>query len=356
MASKADSHSNVMCLLVSPDEICTSLSSPTSRLLQCRVCGSKRIKDRGWVEFYFDYSWPIYDCYDCGCRFTRHDGCTYDLLYSEKSSCYSRYTSQAEGCKTLFDQGNKAGLRADLSQSSKYRFIIDEIDREPTDACILEIGSSRGHLTSYFILVGRRITGVDVSPNAVAAATAAFGDHFVRAGDPSIDARAPYDVIFHVGTIGCVADPVGMTRRWLGMLKSGGRLLFNAPNRDGCCLRDQLWFESAPPPDVVTLFPGGFWREQFGNVALVSETIESCTDEQNLLIALRKLARRKWRKPLPMLLKESERRSAPAPQFMDVLWQNFERVVRKVAPWTGLLGLAPLHPSEFGLFVQMVKK
>jgi hypothetical protein len=140
------------------------------------------------------------------------------------------------------------------------------------------------------------------------------------------------------------------------MLKPGGRLLFNAPNRDGCCLRDQLWFESAPPPDVVTLFPAGFWLKQFGNVALVFEEIESRTQEQNFLIALRKLARRKWRKPLPMLLKESERWSTPAPQFTDALWQNLERVVRKVAPWTGLLGLAPLHPSEFGLFVQLVKK
>src|SRR5437660_518436 len=80
--------------------------------------------------------------------------------------------------------------------------------------------------------------------------------------DRAMDAMAPYDVVYHVGTIGCVADPLGMTKRLLGLLKPGGRLLFNVPNRDGCYLRGQLWIDAAPPPDVVTLFPSGFWRRQ----------------------------------------------------------------------------------------------
>jgi SAM-dependent methyltransferase len=334
----------------------SAVSSTKNGHTLCRICGSEKIIERGTVEFYIGYAWPIYDCDDCGCRFTRHESSTYDLLYSERSSCYSRYIAQSEACKMLFDRGDLTGLKAELSQASKYRFIIEQVDRESTDARILEIGSSRGHLTSYLILAGRNVTGVDTSQKAVVEASAAFGDHFIRAGDSRVDARAPYDVIFHVGTIGCIADPIGMTKKWLDLLKTGGRLLFNAPNRDGCSAREQMWFESAPPPDLVTLFPPGFWRDRFGDVALVSEDIEFCSPEQNLLIALRRLARRKWRKPVPMPLKESERWSTPAPRFSDALWRNLERVARKVAPWSGLLGLAPLHPSEFGLFVQMVKK
>ena len=311
---------------------------------------------RGDVEFYLGYAWPIYDCDECGCRFTPHDGSAYELLYSEQSSCYSRYIVHAQSCKKLFDHGDRAGLRAELSQASKYRFIIEQMDREPPEARMLEIGCSRGHLTSIFILDGRMITGVDVSQKAVAAAGGAFGEHFVLAGDPSIDARSPYDVIFHVGTIGCVADPIGMTKELLDLLKPGGRLLFNAPNRDGCALRDQLWFESAPPPDVVTLFAPGFWRDYFGDAAQVDEAVECGAREQNLLILLRRLARRKWRKPVPMSLKESEQPSTPAPTFGDALWRNLERVVRKVAPWTGVLRFAPSYPTEFGLFVQMTKR
>src|SRR5439155_19989129 len=142
----------------------------------------------------------------------------------------------AETCKTLFDRGDLAGLRAELSQGSKYRFIIEQIDREPADARILEIGSSRGHLTSYFILAGRKITGLDISQQAVAAASAAFGAHFLEVGEPRVNVQAPYDVIFHVGTIGCVADPLGMTMQFLDLLRPGGRLLFNAPNRNGFSL------------------------------------------------------------------------------------------------------------------------
>jgi SAM-dependent methyltransferase len=323
---------------------------------RCRICGSDKITKRGEVEFYFGYARPVYDCNDCGCRFTRHDTSTYDLLYSEEGSCYSRYAEQAKTCKTLFDRGDLGGLRAALSVGSKYRFIIDEIDRAPAGARILEIGSSRGHLTSYFILAGRDIIGVDISRKAVAAAKVDFGDHFMQADDHSIAARAPYDVIFHVGTVGCLADPVGMTGQWLGMLKSGGRLLFNAPNRDGRTSSSQLWFDSAPPPDVVTLFPPGFWRSYFGDAALVSEYIEFCSPEQNMLIALRKLASRKWRKPMPLDLKDSERCFALAPKLGDALWRNLERAVRKSAQWTRLNRVAPLHPSEYGLFVQMVRK
>jgi SAM-dependent methyltransferase len=338
------------------DKTCRQSRAADDFHSSCRICGSDRTIKLGIVEFYVDYVYSIYQCHECGCRFAPYDISAYDLLYREQKSRYSGYTGQADRCKALFDLGDRKWLRAELlAQGPKYRFVICEIDGEPADARILEIGSSRGHLTSYFILVGRTITGVDVSPTAIAAARAAFGNHFVKAGDPCIIAGAPYDVIFHVGTIGCVGDPVGMTRQLLSLLKPGGRLLFNAPNREACSLRDQLWFESAPPPDLVTLFPPGFWREWFSDAACVSEHVEFCCADQNLLIALRKSARRKWRQPIPISIKESERSSAPARRITDVLWGNFERVVRKLAP--GIVStLAPLHPSEFGLMVRMVKK
>ena len=140
----------------------------------------------------------------------------------------------------------------------------------------------------YFILGGCEIIGAGVSQTAVAAARKAFGDHFVMADDPLINAQAPYDIVFHLGTIGCVADPIGMTTRLLNLLKPGGRLLFNAPNRDGLTLRDQLWFESAPPPDIVALFPRGFWRKRFAATALTDETVRFNPPQKNLSILLRR--------------------------------------------------------------------
>src|SRR5262249_38837873 len=151
---------------------------------------------------------------------------------------------------------------------------IDKIEQGPRNAKLLEIGCSRGYLTSYFILAGYSITGVDVSPTAIQSAKDVFGDHFVLSGDASIAQNAPYDVIYHVGTIGCVSDPVAMTNGLTRLLKPGGKLLFNSPNVQGCWLDGQLWVDSAPPPDVVSLFSPGFWTKHFGDVADVRETIE----------------------------------------------------------------------------------
>src|SRR6476619_7428885 len=101
------------------DEMSVSMCAAAKRcLLRCRICGSEAITKRGEVEFYFGYAWPIYDCEDCGCRFTLHDSSAYDLLYSEQSSCYSRYIGQARICQTLFDRRDVAGLRAALSEVS----------------------------------------------------------------------------------------------------------------------------------------------------------------------------------------------------------------------------------------------
>lgn len=322
-------------------------------LSRCRVCGSAAITDRGSVEFHFGYDWPIYDCNVCGCRFTLHDSSAYELLYAEAGSCYNRYIGLAEATQAAFDRDDLPGLRAALAKASKYTRVIDQLAAMPRSARLLEIGCSRGHLTSYFILDKRPVTGVDVSPTAVAAAKAAFGDHFLIAGDPRAAAGAPYDVIYHVGTIGCVADPIGMTHDLLEILPRGGRLFFNAPNRDSCAMRDQLWFDSAPPPDVVTLYRPGFWQEQFSSVAEVLETIEYEGPTQNLLIGMQTWMRR-WKAPSPIALNQSKQMSAPPLARSDRIWRNVERAARRLSPWIG--PFAPRCPAEFGLWVSMIKR
>lgn len=324
---------------------------------RCRICGSEIIVKRGQIEFYFGYAWPVYDCDDCGCRFTHHDGSTYDLLYSEKRSSYNAYYADlGRVCKSLFDRGDIEGLRAKLSNNSKYQFIIEWVDRAPVDARILEIGCSLGHLASYFILTGRNIVGMDLSPKAIATATAAFGDHFVQSEDPSIKVNAPYDVVFHVGTIGCVSDPLGMTGKFLDLLKSGGSLLFNAPNRDARTTEDQLWFKSAPPPDVVTLFTPGFWHDHFGGDAVVSEEVEFRELRESFSIALRRRFGRKWQKPMAVSLTESGGPCQPPPSPANAYWRILELGACKTALWTGQLHRARPHPSEYGLFVRMIKR
>ena len=323
------------------------LEQSQSNDTRCRICGKAAARKVGEVEYFIGYRFAVYDCAACGCRFTPHDAGAYEAMYAEENSCYRRYAVNAQRCQAAFARGDLAGLAAALSFSSRYRFIIEAAERVSPGARFLEIGCSRGHLTSYLLLAGRDVTGVDVSPSALAAARAAFGDHFLAAGDPRIAAQAPYDVIYHVGTIGCLADPVGMTRDLLRLLKPGGRLLFNAPNRDSLLWPGQLWIDSAPPPDLVTLFPPGFWRDVLGGTARVRERIEYYPAGQSIQLALQRLLRR-WQAPQPMPLGGKDRSDRP-PAFADRL----ERWAARVAAAAKFDRLLPPRPTEFGLFVEI---
>jgi SAM-dependent methyltransferase len=265
-----------------------------------------------------------------------------------------------EECKRRFDAGDIEGLRDELCANSKYRWIIQAIERHGKSGRILEVGCSRGYLTSYFILAGYKVLGADVSAEAVNAARAAFGSFFETSNSALIQERAPYDVIYHVGTVGCVADPVGITNQLMDMLAPGGRLLFNAPNVQACLSKAQLWIDASPPPDVVTLFGPGFWSDRFSGRARVLEEIEMSSPERSFAVGLRKLLGRRWRKPIPIPLEQSSNDFKTSRvedgHFSNRAWNTFERGMVGIARRTGAMKLMRPQPAPFGLFVTMTKK
>jgi SAM-dependent methyltransferase len=327
--------------------------------MKCRICGSERANELGRVEYYSGFDWPIFECTECGCRFTPHEENVYERLHVNSNSRYGEYWEASKRCKAAFDRRDSGALRDELSRVSKYRFVIDRVSELTTPVQLLEIGCSRGYLTSYFILTGLSILGTDVSQSALDGARTAFGNHFALADSPEIASRAPYDVVYHTGMIGCVADPLGLTRKLLDMLKPGGILLFNAPNVESCCLPGQLWIDFAPPPDVVTVFRPGFWRRYFSEAGEVREDIEVCDENRSTTGALRWVCRRAWRKPEPKPLDGRESTKATEPPPFNYPWGRrwhlFERSVVKVAIATKIACLVPRQPSEFGMFVTIRK-
>lgn len=323
----------------------------------CRVCSSGSVSAAGEVEYFSGFSWGVYDCGACGSRFTRHDGTVHDRFHESGAlSYYLEYGALAAEAKGRFDQGDREGLQALLSSNSKYRFVMNALRGLTPPARLLEIGTSRGYLTASFVLNGHDALGVDVSPAAVEGARTAFGDHFALSGDPRIRDGVPYDAIFHVGLIGCVEDPAGLTRELLEMLKPGGRLLFNAPNRKSCSLRKQLWLDSAPPPDLVTLFAPGYWASQFADLAETSEEIEVWPIDKSLAIGLRERFGPAWRKPVPRTLGPSTREFATESKSTERMWRLFERAVVKAGRMSGLSRFVHRRPFDFGIFVTMVKR
>jgi SAM-dependent methyltransferase len=328
--------------------------------MQCRVCAANNANEIGEVEYYSGFSWKIFDCLACSCRYTQHDESIYNWLHSRSSSIYGLYRELAETCKTLFDQRDLDGLKRELFKTAKYKFVIEAVEQQPLSCKLLEVGCARGYLTSYFILAGYDVTGSDVSPDAISGANEVFGDHFIPADSRGVEDGAPYDVIYHVGTIGCVGDPLRFTHNLLEMLKPGGQLLFNTPNADSCSLKGQLWIDAAPPPDLVTLFRPGFWRKRFSTVAEVVEEVEMCPPDESFGIGLRKFFGRHWLKPIPLALDASannyQKGRPETSGWSKKCWHVFERGILKISRMSGLLRSTTSQPSPFGLFVKMTKK
>jgi len=320
---------------------------------QCRVCQSRNVVLAGRVEYLAGCPCDIVDCRACGCLTSVNDQAIHAGLHAVPAiSYYASYRDLWSQCRRLFAAGDRAGIEALLRQNRKYAFVLDRVNSLPENARILEWGCSRGYLAAASLIAGRSVLGVDVATDAVDAAREAFGDHFVVDGSTRIAADGPYDAIYHVGLIGCVSDPLGLTRRLLSLLKPNGVLFFNAPNRAAMHLRGQLWLDAAPPPEVITLFPPGFWRAHATTGVNVSETAAPTSPSESTVKTLQRWLGAKWQQPSahPSGSPSAHRWVQPAP---GPAWRALEAAAAKFSSLTGLrIGS---WPDEFGLFVEMSK-
>src|SRR5262249_13624060 len=163
---------------------------------KCRICYGLKAARVGEVEYYRGKAFDVFDCAECRCRFTSHDDSVYEALHSNESSCYGLQAELALRAKHFFDQDDLVGLKQELCSSSKNAFIIESLQHIPKSARLLEMGCSRGYLTSYFILAGFDVLGADISASALSAAQVNFGPFFEEHNFHRIRDDAPYDAIY----------------------------------------------------------------------------------------------------------------------------------------------------------------
>jgi len=308
--------------------------------MNCTACGSLNTRSLGVYRPYTDYSVEVSECNECGARFVPRDSQAHELLHSRPSS-YSSHSAIAERARTLVADQNTEGLRGFLGKRNANLLVMNEVDELVAGARILEIGCSKGYLTAYSIAKKLDILGVDVSPTAVADARGSFGDFFCVAEDSRIEAGAPYDLIYHVGTIGCVDDPAAMTRSLLGMLKTGGKLVFNAPNVNACHATGRMWL-TTPPPDLVTLFKPEYWASNFQDLATTK--ISTLKANRSTKVAALRQARQSDAKTA--LLNEQHSRTRPS---------TIRNLVRRLSAARLLLFSKDL-PHDYGIHVTMCRK
>lgn len=313
--------------------------------MNCRICGSALVSRVGVFAFYRDYQSAVFDCGGCGCRFSAHDPGIHERLHGSDST-YQWHIGRQLKTARFQSSGDQASLAGYLrGQDERVRFIDDTLQALPVPSRVLEIGCSRGYLSALLLQRGHHVLGVDVSATALAAATAAFGDHFCLPDDPRVRQGAPWDAIVHAGTIGCVDQPMVLTRQWLAMLRPGGLLVFNAPNRQACDLLGTPWVSGTTPPDLVTLFPPDFWERHFADQADVHVTIGQAAPATAWVFT--RLA--------PGLLRSRSHLFRRA-RIRDG-WLVLRRKCLYLAAHMAMRWSPPMMlPSEFGVFVCMRKR
>ncbi|MEV4835477.1 class I SAM-dependent methyltransferase [Nonomuraea sp. NPDC049486] len=129
-----------------------------------------------------------------------------------------------------FDQEPDHGLRSPHVRAAWWLRLTQWLPSAASD--ILDLGCGTGSLTLLLARQGHRPTGVDLSPRMIDQARlkleqAGFGVplHVGDAADPPVEAGARYDAILVRHLMWTLPAPEDALRRWLGLLRPGGRLV-----------------------------------------------------------------------------------------------------------------------------------
>ncbi|NLW77212.1 MAG: class I SAM-dependent methyltransferase [Methanomicrobiales archaeon] len=323
-------------------------NAPDLNKSPCRVCKGDSAEYIGVISVSQGNSFPVFQCHKCGCRFVWREYQIHDELHAREKSPYSSHSSVADLVESLFHLKDHNKIHKILSKEPKYKFILDMLKEMPLSTRILEVGCSQGYLTAYYLCKGYSIIGVDISQHAVSIARHRFGDHFqvVNVENPNdIKQLSQFDVIFFVGTIGCVSDPIMFINNLLDHLKPDGILLFNSPDLQSIIESQKIW-PDALPPDLITIFPEQFWERYFSLSADIEVSFEPYDHEKNLALFLSQMLTHGGEQEASL---QSGRKTTVSSRWR---WLSpFFFAVTYVTRW-----VLPRSKMQYGMYVKMVKK
>lgn len=127
-----------------------------------------------------------------------------------------------------FDDAADHGLR-DPAVRQAWRSLLSGLLPHPP-ARVADLGCGTGTLALLLAEEGHRVDGVDFSPEMVVRAvakTAAEPDVAILQGDAFSPPLPPatYDVVLTRHVLWALPDPVEALRRWVALLRPGGRLV-----------------------------------------------------------------------------------------------------------------------------------
>lgn len=223
--------------------------------ITCSICSSAHIFYIDELKPYIDKEWiyTIYECLECNTRFAievETENVNYHEIFYKTGNDYEFYYSIADTVKTLLNKNQIKKCENYLKSINyiKYNKIINFISNNK-NLEILEIGSSTGFLTAYLRKCGHNAIGLDISKSAVAYSNNNFGNYYYTI----LPENCKFDLIIHVGTIGCVNKPKEFLNEFTGLLKINGFMYFNSPNLNSVKKENRIWVDTLPP-DLIYIF------------------------------------------------------------------------------------------------------
>ena len=219
--------------------------------LTCPVCGAaaqvRSVAQPGYVD---GTLMAVLGCGACKVAYVspeRLDPSIYDRIYAHAGDVpgYARYKDYAarvlESAQPLDELANSEETYSAIRNVLRGRNV-------PPAARVLEIGSGLGYLTYALNREGYRCLGVDISAEAVRAASARYGDHYVCAPVESfaIEHRRQYDVVVATEVVEHLPDAPTVFRTLVSLLRPGGCLVITTPNKS--LYSDDVLWETEPPP------------------------------------------------------------------------------------------------------------
>jgi len=110
-------------------------------------------------------------------------------------------------------------------------FTLDCVPAAPPALDVLDVGCATGSNTSNITSKGHRVTGVDISENAIEKYKARGFDGHVMDISAGLDfADESYDLVFCSEVIEHLVRPEELVREFARVLRPGGRLVLSTPN------------------------------------------------------------------------------------------------------------------------------